>query len=306
MSFAPPRDAAVYVNGSALNNPTFDVDRVGVLITSIDGWDDGVDVRVDSAPRPSQDGEKAYNLKLGGKSFTIEGILLGATYDDFYARAKSLAALLIPSQAEAVVKVPDPSVTVRDSVYSDGMVGYHRASARVVAALVWGERVGKFGQSFQVAFRQSDPRRYADQAQTPSTGAVVTSGGFTSPITSPLSAGDPASAGAISYVNGGNYETPFVARIYGPVTNPQIADSSGAWKIAFSGLSLMSGEYVEVDMLNRTALVNADATRNVFKFVDFTATTWGFLRAGASTVTLTGVGLADPAYLQITARDAYI
>lgn len=306
MSFAPPRDAAVYINGTALNNPTFDADRVGVLITSINGWDDGADIRVDAAPRPSQDGEKAYNLKLGGKSFTIEGILVGSTYDDFYARAKTLAAMLVPTSSELTIKVPDPSTLTRDTLYADGMVGYHRASARVIASLVWGERVGKFGQSFQVAFRQSDPRRYTDAAQTPQTGAITSGGGFSSPISSPLSSGAAAAAGAITYVNAGNYAAPFVARIYGPVTNPVIADSGGAWQVAFNGLTLLAGEYVIVDMLERTALVNNDATRNVYKFVDFASTVWGFLPPGSSTITFTGVGLADPAYLQITARDAYI
>jgi hypothetical protein len=95
--------------------------------------------------------------------------------------------------------------------------------------------------------------------------------------------------------------------IYGPTSGTVSVTSSTTGQVfqALAGLTLTSGQYVQVDMLNHTAVRN-DGT-NLAQYIDFVNSSWPALiggspsAAGNNTLTLT-----NAAWMVVTWRDQWI
>lgn len=302
-----PSRHPVFFDAVQLNTLTFDASQgVGVKIMQINGWDEGEDQRVASEDRAGQDGEHAREMLLGGSTIKIVGIISGSSMSDLWARRKALKRSLQPSRDERVLKMPDPTYTgAIATTYAAEMAGYQRKSCRVVEGVTWGERHGRFGHWFEVTLRASDPRRYSDVTSRLTTGAIATGGGIASPISSPLASSSSGAGGVVAFTNPGDYDTPMILRVRAngsQVVNPII--EGGDWQIVFDGLTLGAIDFLEIDPVNRTALLNGDESANRFQYVDYAKTTWGLLSEDANTVRLRGSSISDPSYLEIEYRPA--
>jgi hypothetical protein len=106
--------------------------------------------------------------------------------------------------------------------------------------------------------------------------------------------------------NRGSYPSPPIIRVTGPVTNPVVTNTSTGLKVQFkAGAAVVAGAWVEVDVLNHTAVDNLgnDWTGNI----DFGASTWPVLRGNGATDTfeLTGTGSSAATKLRLSYRYAW-
>lgn len=303
-----PAEHPAFFGTNQINDLDFDSTGVGVKIMSINGWDEAEDARIASSDRIGQDGEYARELLLGGSTITIKGIIVGSDLQDFYSRRKTIKQMFQPQTAESVLKMPDPVYSgALSTVYSAEMTGYQRKECRVVESVKWGDRVGGFGNYFEVVLRASDPRRYDDVLVTETTGTISTGGGMSSPISSPLSSSASGTGGLASFTNTGDYESPAIMRIYAngsSIVNPIIESSD--WIIVFEGLTIDTVDYIEIDVLQRTVYLNGDTSASRFQYVDYAETTWGLISEGENNIRLRAAVISDPSYLEIEYRPASV
>jgi len=109
----------------------------------------------------------------------------------------------------------------------------------------------------------ADPRRYSTTLQSASTGLPGAGGGFTLPITMPLTLAAGAVSGQITLTNEGTIATSPTFTITGPVIAPvvvvQYPDGSTR-QLAYSD-SLATGDTLVIDTAAHTAVLNGTASR---------------------------------------------
>ncbi len=299
----------VWWNEEQVNDLDIASAQVGVRITGIFGWDDRPDVRDTREVRSGMDGEVADNLYLGGRTITLDGEVYGSSWADLQARKRSLSALFMPSSTERVLQVPDPATTTPATIYADQMSGYDRMTGRVIESIEFGDTLDPSCQTWQVVLRASDPRRYTSVEESAITDDISTGGGRSFPRTYEKSYGTAEPGGTVDIVNVGSMESPWTVRVYGPVTNPIIEDVSGLGQIVIDGnggLAIVEGDYLEIDVLERTAFLNSDSEQSRFRYINFEETTWWMLPSGSSTIRFRGSAVSDPAYIEIVWRPANI
>lgn len=278
---------------------------LGTVVELLEGLLDHPEFRVNNRVRPGRHGSRRGRLKLGAKGFTMSGIIFGAGRVDLETRKADLQALLVPSDEPEVFGYEHPTQ------------GLQQVTARIEQPLVWGDpfELGATGPlvgcRWQVGFTAHDPRRYAQALQSATSSAVATGGGFSAPMTAPLAVTGSGTGSTATIAAGGNFERPATIRIYGPVTNPIVEDVSAGsgLNIAFDGLTIASGDYVEVDTDEQSARMyfgSASGYLNVYGYLDFDATTFVNLPSSAITLRLRGAVITDPAQIVVSTRDAYI
>lgn len=124
----------------------------------------------------------------------------------------------------------------------------------------------------------------------------------------PAATGSPG-AGTVT-VDGTTYAVPTL-RMYGPVVNPTVTipTTGGYWTFTNNGgLTIADGDFVEIDVAQRTCLVNGLAGSSVFGKLDFATVSWGLLAPGTiNTFTYNGTsGLTASTKLVVVFRDTYL
>lgn len=118
--------------------------------------------------------------------------------------------------------------------------------------------------------------------------------------------------GDATVTNDGNYASWPILRIFGPCTNPAVFwldPSSGdelGIQVAFTGLTVATGNYVEVDTLAKTALLNGDPGSNEYSFVDFANTTWGPLQPGDNLLRFAPATASAPSICEVLWRNSFL
>jgi len=137
---------------------------------------------------------------------------------------------------------------------------------------------------------------------------VDTSGdGFSLPMTLPLTLTATTETGANLVTNLGAVPSHFTARLYGPCTAPRLVNETTGEEIAFtSGLSLASGEYVEIDTRERSANLLSNPATTRLQYVDFMATSWWLLQPGLNQVRYAPAPSEPGAAAVITYRPAWL
>jgi hypothetical protein len=167
----------------------------------------------------------------------------------------------------------------------------------------------------QLQFIAADPRAYSLEPQEVSLWAVDPghSTGRTYPLTFdrvyPSSPGPQVGSG----VNEGALSTWLTIRFYGPVTGavlqwvaPYDLGSLSVGCVAFqSSYTIPAGEWIDVDTMERTVLLNGEGNR--FGNLDFTQTSWvGMAPQIEYAFGLTGTGTSDATQCLIQWNDAYL
>jgi hypothetical protein len=102
-----------------------------------------------------------------------------------------------------------------------------------------------------------DPRLYDAVEQVETTGLATPGSGLVWPLTWPLDwGGASASGGQITAVNEGNFETPWVAEIAGPVVNPRIVNQTAGKSLSFVG-TVAAGQTLTVNTDDYQILLDA-------------------------------------------------
>lgn len=166
---------------------------------------------------------------------------------------------------------------------------------------------GGWVKDFQIALVAADPRIYSTQLYTSTVQAsgVAASGGRSYPRSYPLNYAyvPPASLGDIYATNQGNAAAPATLTITGPGTNPTITNATTGERLVFS-ITLGATDFLAVDMLNRTVLLNN--TFSKYSTVSFTQSAWWMLQPGVNDIQLAWGSYDTGAGLTVQWRDAWI
>lgn len=113
-----------------------------------------------------------------------------------------------------------------------------------------------------------------------------------------------AADGNQTWTNQGDYPAPPSLRINGPGTNPTVT-LNNALSIVFNNLVLTAGQYVVIDLVQRT--ITDQGGTNRFGAVDFLNTAWWMLPSGDSSVKIAWVsGNTAASTLVGTWRDTWV
>lgn len=101
--------------------------------------------------------------------------------------------------------------------------------------------------------------------------------GFKAPLVFPLNLTALATQGTGRVVNAGTAIALPLLRLYGPCTNPKIENQTTGEKMEFTangGLTLLAGEFVEIDTRAKTARLNGDPTQSRHDRLAFAISRW--------------------------------
>lgn len=213
---------------------------------TLTGWFGSPASTISPQPRSRAPGSYPGPRQMASRGLTLGGVVEAPSLDalqDASDRLNEAASL------DAAVLTVSAGVSTRSMiVYRQGEVSFTPVSD---LQAVW--TMTLFG---------ADPRKFATSL-TRSTGLPSTSGGFGLPLKFPFGIPSKVVTGRVAIYSPGNYTGPVFVRIDGPVTGPFITHrSSGRRLVLGEALTLASGEWLDIDMENKTVLANGQASRS--------------------------------------------
>lgn len=260
--------------------------RLGALA----GWDDLPPLDLADVPRPGADGA------WPGSIFAAERVIQtdlnvvadAATYPAVIA---ALRAATAPSGSEQPLVIRMGGQMLQVGVRCTGRVagsdGYALGVDKV--ALKW---------------TASDPRRYSTTAATASTPPPTAGSGITWPVTWPLTWPTAGEGGTISVVNSGDWPTPVVITIRGPLTTPAIYRQDTG-DVLEMNTTMAAADVAVIDVLADTLTMNGAAAKTLLS--DRSAPVSSFLMPPGNTSLALRAAVTDPAAsMTVTWRSAYL
>ena len=104
----------------------------------------------------------------------------------------------------------------------------------------------------------------------------------------------------------GNTDAYPILRVYGPCTNPVIFNDTQGKTLAFTGLTINAGEYLEIDTRFKTVRYLGLANDSRYANLSFTLTKWWTLGPGINNIRFIPITSSGACQLQIYYRDAYL
>jgi hypothetical protein len=267
------------------------------LVRQVTGLTGAPGIRQVVRPRPNRHGAINDTSHMHERAIVVSGVLKGANEAGVWTEYDAVQSVMF------------------DAIGTDRTLKWTRASSAL--ALQATVRVhdlfdgplsfenGLFHLPYQATFLAEDPREYL-QTETTATGAALSgaAGGLVFSAAFPWRF-TPSGAGAASVNNTGTIPTPPVFNVYGAVSSPQVllVGSSPDERIVLTG-SVSDGDYLEVDVFNRTIKLNG--TTNRLNLLDFTGTTWFDLPVGSKTIRLLGATFNANARVDVLYRPAYL
>lgn len=226
-------------------------------------------------PRASRHGAIDHTEFHDGRVVEIEGICWGEGSTSAWDALDQLKARLALGAERTLV------------FRRRGRTFDERIAARVATPL--DDELGPGFIRFAVSLFASDPRIYSDALKSGSYDptAALTGGGVRFPLAFPLTFST-TTATHLELVNAGNFRTPPVLTIDGPVNNPFLDNDTTGETIAIAA-SLGSSDQVVVDVAKRTLTLNGAARLDLLAVAQ---TTWWELGSGTSRIRLRGTGMA--------------
>jgi hypothetical protein len=220
------------------------VDDNGIawLWQKLDGWD-GPDVQGSGVIARSGDhGAWASPQYYAARTMTLT-VTASAPTQALRDTARALLQQAVPVSDLAMLRYDEPTPKF----------SWIRRSGRVTEAYPTLADV-----TFTVGLVAPDPRKYAVSQRSLTIGLVPppAGGGMVVPFTIPVTLDAASPPGAAVATNAGNFETPPVVVITGPVQQPSITNLTTGLTVSWSSLSLGTGDTLVVDCLNRQAFVN--------------------------------------------------
>jgi hypothetical protein len=130
--------------------------------------------------------------------------------------------------------------------------------------------------------------------------------GRTYPKTYPWAYASANTSNALVVTSNGTVSTPPLLRLYGAFTDPVISNLTTGQRLKLTSVSLSDGQYLEIDMANRTIYLNSDPAQSYYSKLDFTTSTWWELQPGQNLITATATSLDASCELDLFWRDRWI
>lgn len=266
-------------------------------------------IRSSSTPAPQRHGLIVpRRFPLGGAEVVIEGLILTG---DRVRRAE-----LMDEIEGYVLSMLDVEGTLKWS--PTGGV----ARQMMVRAFDTNPIGGGLYKSFQLMLLSDDPREYS-QAETSTDSSAIsaiasgnewTFGDATPTLAwtfgdaTPTEAwefGTDAGGGTVTVTNAGLFGSPPVIKLFGTITNPVIKNITTGKEIAFTGLTIAAGNYLEIDTARATVRYNGVPTQPMDGYLGSTTEMWE-LAPGDNNVRLTGTNPDASAKATVIFRSAWV
>ena len=189
---------------------------------------------------------------LQGRTVVMAIEVYGADSDELETNIQSLYTALRPAQDEAalVMQIPGLANGAKFLIWARP----RRRSAPINREWFYNIPV------MQVEWAATDPRLYALTESSTIISLPTTSGGLTFSVTPNLTFGSVSTGGEADLSNAGTFQTGPVVKITGPVTDPSLENVTTGKTWDYTG-TIASGDYLLVDMEDRTVLLNGTASR---------------------------------------------
>lgn len=220
-----------------------DLDGVEWWVSSLEGWD-SADVRIETPPRPDSHGAFDTDAWYTERKVTVEGQIIAPTVATRRAAEQALSTLTARLQS-VLLRVDEAPYARQMTVKRAGRLQLTQIGATC---------------HYSLPLVAADPRRYDVNQQSATTGLPADGIGFSFPFSFPFSFGSAGAGGTVSVTNAGDLETWPVLTITGPVLNPVVRNNTTGDEMRFT-IDLPAGEFLTVDTLNRTVLLDGTANR---------------------------------------------
>jgi hypothetical protein len=246
--------------------------------------------RAVSQPRPDDDGENDTTAHHGAAAVSLD-VVLTPGESTLTALKDALRAFCHPSSRPYLV------------VEQDGQQRRIRLRVDQQTAPI----TDPLHMQIQAQWRAPDGVMESLAEQIGTSDAVTAgSGGRSYPRTYPLAYAESSPVGAVTVGNDGNVAVRPLLRLYGPATDPRVENQTTGERLIFTGLTLLAGEWLEIDCRNRTARLNGLDTQSRLSLLDFPNSTYLRLLRGMNTVRYYPVSFGDGARLEVRFRSAWL
>lgn len=243
----------------------------------IDGLLDLPAIRTSDRARLRRDGLQPAEDFAGGKTITLTMELHGETPALFTSRIREFLAAFAPSRTERelVMRIPGYQVDRDDP----RIVVFARPRRRD-----WPIERDYYYRTpiLAVELAASDPRVYGFNRRSGSTPVRTPAVGIIPPLTPPVALGAAGTGGTVLLDNSGAYETPWVARVDGPVTGPRI-EHGNLGLVLDLDIDLADGQWLILDSDSRRVLFNGTSPRRVLR----AGSRWFHLQPGVNPIEFT-------------------
>lgn len=259
------------------------------------GWDDLPGLDTADVPRPSAPGEYAGTIYPQARIITVQLSVHG----DGPGYAVNLATLRAATTATLAAETP-LAVRLAGQMLS--------ANVRCLQRAIPTGRNYAAGASLKATlqFKATDPRRYGTQASA-TTAPPATGAGITWPVTWPITwpTGGSGATGTVTVANSGDYNTPPVITIRGPLTTPAVYRQDTG-EVLELNTAMAAGDVAVIDVLADTLTMNGTPAKNLL--TDRSAPVSSFLMPPGNTgLALREAGGPDPtASMTVVYAPAYL
>ena len=263
-------------------------DGQGLVLEEITGFDSPT-IRTNVEDRPEYDGAVAGDFYMGRRAVTLRGRIVNVNAAD-----RNLTVV----QMQRTLRALRSSVTITSQ--PSGLPAM-QATAKLESLRV----TGGFVKEFHISMICADPLIYSQELHVQyGTGQTATTG-VAFPMAFPMSFGGGSGAVVTLPVsNNGNIEVRPVYRIEGPIDDPYIENDTNGQIFYLDGVSLLAGEWVDIDTAAFTVV--DDASVNLYGNVRYPDSSWVQLEPGGNVLELRGDSTASDAILTVTWRDAWV
>jgi len=259
----------------------------GFYLESVTGFD-SPNVRQNIADLPEFDGAVAGDSYFSSRPVTLSGKIAGSSA----AQRNSLVVAL-----QRALRGLRGDVTLMST--PQGLPAM-QATGRLDNVRV----TGGYVKDFQISLVCPDPRIYSQALNAVSATGTASTPGAAFPWSFPVTFGGGAGATlSVSVTNAGNFTTIPTVRVFGPALGPQVENADTGESVFLDGLTLATGEYVDLDFGART-VTKQDGT-NEYSTVRFPGSTWFTLDPGSTAVQLWASGGSASTGIEVLWRDSW-
>lgn len=255
------------------------------------GWDDTPPLDIADVPKPGADGMWPGSIYAGERTVELD-------LNIYVSQASLYGPAVAALKAAAVPYGPEQPLVIR--LGGQTLQVGARCTGRVVGAD--GYALG--ADHALLRWTATDPRLYSAILSSASTPPPISGGGITWPVTWPLTWPAGTSGGTVTVANAGNWPTPPLITVRGPLTTPAVyrLDTGDVIELA---TTLVASDVVVIDPLADTLTLNGAPAKD--KLTDRSAAVGTFLMPpGATGLALRAVVTDPSASMTATWRSAYL
>lgn len=260
----------------------------GFLISRLEGFD-FPEIDIDIVSRGSWHGARLGRYKYDRRIMSIEIEIWGSNASDFETKRRQLElALRLTGGLKTVKFTTRQGLNLQfDAILNSKFSAPYKKGA-VITCIA------------RVEFVAPYPFLVAQSAQTPEL-PIFEGGGFAIPFDIPLDMSNTESETSIFVTNNGNAIAFPTIRIYGIIENPSIINNTTGEGISITYTLEGVDDYIDIDLYNRTAVLNG--ATNIKQHV---TGDWFALMAGSNELRLTASSSGTGARAVVTFRDSYL